>query len=162
MNKSANNYGVIWVTLLIGLLLQIMPWSSSIYMLKPHWLMLILIYWVLALPHRVGMTSAFLVGIILDLFSGTILGVHAFIFSMITYLVIFRFQLIRNLALWQQSFIIWGLSICYDLCLFLFEIIIYQIITISPILFLSSIVDGLLWAWMFLLLRQIRRHFAVN
>lgn len=162
MNKFANNYSMIWITLFIGLLLQILPWTSSFYMFKPHWLMLIMIYWVLALPHRVGIWTAFLVGIILDLFSGTILGVHAFIFSVIAYLVIFRFQLIRNLALWQQSFIIFGLSLTYDLLLFIFEIMIYQMITLSPMVFLSAFIDGVLWTWVFLLLRQIRRAFAID
>ncbi|GAA5113205.1 rod shape-determining protein MreD [Orbus sasakiae] len=162
MNKFANNYSMIWITLFIGLLLQILPWTSSFYMFKPHWLMLIMIYWVLALPHRVGIWTAFLVGIILDLFSGTILGVHAFIFSVIAYLVVFRFQLIRNLALWQQSFIIFGLSLTYDLLLFIFEIMIYQMITLSPMVFLSAFIDGVLWTWVFLLLRQIRRAFAID
>lgn len=162
MNNIAHNYWVIWVTIIIGLLLQIMPWSSSFYIFKPHWLMLILIYWIVALPHRVGITTAFLVGIIIDLFLGTLLGIHAFIFSLIAYLVLFRFQLIRNLALWQQSFIIFGLSICYDLLLLLFQIILYRVITITPLIFFSSFVDGILWAWIFLLLRQIRRCFAID
>ncbi|RKS85931.1 rod shape-determining protein MreD [Orbus hercynius] len=162
MNKFSHNYWMIWVTLFIGLLLQIMPWTSSFYMLKPHWLMLITMYWVLALPHRVGIWTAFLVGIILDLFSGTVLGVHAFIFALIAYLILFRFQLVRNLALWQQSFIIFGLSCCYDLMLFIFEILIYQMITISPLIFLSAFIDAVIWTWLFLLLRQIRRAFAID
>lgn len=162
MNNIAHNYWVIWLTIFIGLLLQIMPWSASFYIFKPHWLMLILIYWIVALPHRVGITTAFLIGIIIDLFLGSILGVHGFIFSVIAYLVMFRFQLIRNLALWQQSFIIFSLSIIYDLLVLLFQIIIYRMMTISPLIFLSSLVDGLLWIWIFLLLRQIRRCFAID
>lgn len=162
MTKFAHNYWIIWLTLLIGLLLQIIPWPASFFMLKPHWLMLILIYWIIALPHRVGINTAFLVGIILDLFSGTVLGVHAFIFSIIAYLVLFRFQLVRNLALWQQSLIIFALSLCYDLLLFIFEILIYQMITMSPLFFLSAFVDAVLWTWIFLLLRQIRRGFVID
>lgn len=162
MNKVAHNYWIIWVTLFSGLLLQIIPWTSSFYVLKPHWLMLITIYWIIALPHRVGIWTAFLIGLILDLFSGTVLGVHAFIFSIIGYLAIFRFQLIRNLALWQQAFIILALSLIYDLLLFLFEIILYRMITISPLIFLSSCLDGIIWGWLFLLLRQIRRSFAID
>lgn len=161
MSNIARNYWIIWVTLLFGLLLQIMPWTASFYMLKPHWLMLIVIYWILALPHRVGIWTAFLVGIILDLFSGTVLGVHAFIFSVIAYLTLFRFQLIRNLAIWQQAIIILLLSLIYDLLLFIFEITMYRMITISPLVFLSSCIDAFMWGWLFLLLRQIRRRFAV-
>ncbi|WP_392561329.1 rod shape-determining protein MreD [Orbus sturtevantii] len=162
MNNSARCYWVICLTLFVGLLLQIMPWTSSIYVLKPHWLMLVLVYWILVLPHRIGIGTAFLVGIILDLFLGTVLGVHAFIFSLIAYLVLFRVQLVRNLALWQQSFIIFALSFIYDLLLFIFEIAIYQMITFSPLIFLSMFVDGILWIWIFLLLQQIRHNFAIE
>lgn len=161
-NESAHNYWIILGTLFIGLLLQIIPWPQYLHAFKPHWLMLILVYWILALPYRVGITTAFVVGVVMDLFSGTVLGIHAFIFSVIAYLVLFRFQLVRNLALWQQSFIILGLSIFYDLFLFIFQITIYQMVTLSPMIFLSSIVDGLLWTWIFLLLRQVRRSFAVD
>jgi len=74
MNNSTSGYWIIWFSLFAGLLLQILPWTSSLYMLKPHWLMLILVYWILVLPHRVGIGTAFLIGIILDLFLGTVLG----------------------------------------------------------------------------------------
>ncbi|WP_392552327.1 rod shape-determining protein MreD [Orbus wheelerorum] len=162
MNNSAYSYWMIWLTLFVGLLLQVMPWTASFYFLKPHWLMLILVSWIFVLPHRVGIGTAFLVGIILDLFLGTVLGVHAFIFSLIAYLVLFRFQLVRNLALWQQSFIIFGLSLIYDLLLFIFEIAIYQMITLSPLVFLSAFIDAFIWIWVFLLLQQIRQIFAID
>ncbi|MDF7671196.1 rod shape-determining protein MreD [Orbaceae bacterium ESL0721] len=159
--KSSRTF-IIWITLFIGIFLQILPWTSSLYMLKPHWVMLILVYWLLALPHRIGIGSAFIMGIILDLFTGTAIGIHAFIFSVIAYLALFRFQLIRNLALWQQSIIIFLLSVCYDLLLFLFEMSIYHIITMSPMILLSSVIDGFLWTWIYFLLRQIRRSFGIK
>ncbi len=160
--KRSNRIFIIWITLLIGLCLQIMPWTSSFYMLKPHWLLLILVYWLLALPYRVGIGTAFVLGIVLDLFAGTVLGVHAFIFSVIAYLVLFKFQLVRNLSLWQQSLILFALSICYSILLFAFEVSIYHTITISPLILLSSLLDAILWIWVYLLLRQIRRSFAIN
>ena len=153
---------VIWLTLLIGLCVQIIPWSPEYNIFKPHLLMLIMAYWLIALPHRIGMGVAFLLGIVLDLFSGSLLGVHAFIFSCVAYLLIFKFQLIRNLALWQQSIIIFAVSLCYNLLVFLFQVSIYHTITISPLILVSSIVDGILWIVIYLFLRLIRRSFAIN
>lgn len=161
-NTKSHNRSIILLTLLVGLISQIMPWASSLYLFKPNWLLLILAYWILALPHRVGIGTAFIIGIILDLFLGTVLGVHAFIFSLIAYLILFRFQLLRNFAFWQQSFIIFGLSVLYHVLLFLFELAIYQSITMSPTFFISSAIDALLWTWIFLLLRLIRRRFAIS
>ncbi|QIQ22376.1 rod shape-determining protein MreD [Zophobihabitans entericus] len=161
-NRLPHNRWIIWLTLFVGLILQIMPWPAIISMFKPNWALLILIYWNLALPHRAGMGTAFIMGLILDLFSGSVLGVHAFVLSVIAYLVIFKFQLVRNLALWQQSLIIVLLSICYDLVLFIIEIVMNHSITMTPLLFLSCLVNGLLWVWMFLLLRFIRRRFWIT
>lgn len=153
---------VIWLTLLIGLCVQIIPWSPEYNMFKPHLLMLIMVYWLIALPHRIGMGMAFLLGIILDLFSGSLLGIHAFIFSCVAYLLMFKFQLIRNLALWQQSIIIFAVSLCYNILVFLFQVSIYHTITISPLILVSSFVDGVLWIVIYLFLRLIRRNFAIN
>ena len=153
---------VIWLTLLIGLCVQIIPWSPEYNIFKPHLLMLIMAYWLIALPHRIGMGVAFLLGIVLDLFSGSLLGIHAFIFSCVAYLLIFKFQLIRNLALWQQSIIIFAVSLCYNLLVFLFQVSIYHTITISPLILVSSLIDGLLWIVIYLSLRLIRRNLAVN
>lgn len=153
---------VIWLTLLIGLCLQIIPWPLEYNIFKPHLLMLIMAYWLIALPHRIGMGMAFLLGIVLDLFSGSLLGIHAFIFSCVAYLLMFKFQLIRNLALWQQSIIIFAVSLCYNILVFLFQVSIYHTIKISPLILISSFVDGVLWIVIYLFLRLIRRNFAIN
>ena len=162
MGNNRISIVVIWLTLLIGLCIQIIPWSTEYNIFKPHLLMLIMAYWLIALPHRIGMGMAFLLGIVLDLFSGSLLGIHAFILSCIAYLLMFKFQLIRNLALWQQSIIIFAVSLCYNSLVFLFQVSIYHTITISPLILVSSFVDGILLIVIYLFLRLIRRSFAIN
>lgn len=161
-NRPAHNRWLIWLLLFIGLLLQIMPWTASIYGIEPNWLLLILVYWLIALPYRVGVGTAFLFGLILDLLSGSVLGVHTFAFSMVAYLALFKFQLIRNLALWQQLIIIILLSICYEFCLFMIEIVINHSVMMTPMSLISCIINGLLWPWNFLLMRMIRKRFWIS
>ncbi|MCO6544332.1 MAG: rod shape-determining protein MreD [Gilliamella sp.] len=160
--RARNRIIIIWMTLLIGLCLQIIPWSESYNIFKPHILILIFAYWLIALPHRVGIGTAFVFGAIMDLCTGSILGTHALIYSFIAYLLVFKFQLILNLALWQQSFIIFGVSVCYNLLVFLLQVSIYHTITISPLILISSCIDGLLWIVIYPFLRLIRQSFAIN
>jgi rod shape-determining protein MreD len=70
-------YFVIFLSLLTGLILMILPLPESVLYYRPHWVALMLIYWSLALPERVGLWFAFFSGIVVDVSQGTLLGQHA-------------------------------------------------------------------------------------
>ena len=51
-------YLVIYLSLVLGLILMILPLPDWVQAYRPNWVALILIYWSMALPKRVGLWFA--------------------------------------------------------------------------------------------------------
>ena len=152
---------VIIVTLCIAMLLTILPMPDWARPFRPQWVTLVMLYWAIALPHRVGVGSGFVAGIMLDVLTGTLLGQHALGLSVVTFVAIQLHQRIRVFPFWQQSLGI--------LILLVMEHLLALWVTgatrgISPGLIYWSVplIGALLWPWVFVTLRKVRRHFKVS
>lgn len=118
MSNGARRRGPVITCIVAALLLAIVPvpeWASH---WRPDWIALTLIYWSMALPRTVGVGTAWLAGIVLDVAQGTLLGQHALALSFITYLTVkFHLQL-RVFPVSQMSLIVLGLLALYQFILF--------------------------------------------
>ena len=152
---------VIWGSFLLALIVQTIPWPGTLDLLRPSWLLLVICYWVMALPHRVNVGTAFTMGLLWDLLLGSTLGIRGMMMSIVIYLVAVNFLLLRNMALWQQAIVIALLAMGLDVLIFCGEFLI-QDVTFNPLSLWGSVISCILWPWMFLLLRRVRRHWNIK
>ncbi|WP_038175311.1 MULTISPECIES: rod shape-determining protein MreD [Vibrio] len=152
---------VIAGSFLIALTLQTIPWPGMLDLLRPSWLLLVTCYWVLALPHRVNVGSALVLGLLWDLLLGSTLGIRGMMMSIVIYLVALNFLVLRNMALWQQAIVIGTISVMLDILIFFGEYLI-QDVTFNPVSLWSGLINCILWPWMFLLMRRVRRHWHIR
>lgn len=73
MSRTRNGW-VLPVSLVLALLLGLVPLPGVLQALRPYWLALVLAYWLLETPERVGLGTAFALGLLADLAFGGLLG----------------------------------------------------------------------------------------
>ena len=74
------------LTLFVGLILQLYPWSGKGIILRPDFLLVITLYWVLRAPNLCNVGIAWLAGLMVDLSTGSLLGQHALSFAFTAFL----------------------------------------------------------------------------
>lgn len=108
MTRMRNSW-VLPVSLLLALLLGLLPLPALLLPLRPYWLALVLAYWVIEAPDKVGLGAAFALGLVADLAFGGLLGEQALRLTVMAFILQrFRAQL-RFFPLSQQALAIGGL-----------------------------------------------------
>jgi rod shape-determining protein MreD len=77
--------GFIALTLLSALMLNLLPWSGAALWIKPDFVALVVLYWCIEQPRKVGFVSAWMMGLIMDVADGTLFGQHALAYSILAY-----------------------------------------------------------------------------
>lgn len=75
---------VSWI-ILTFVLSYLLNLSLSRYAWTPDFLALSMVFWVVHQPRRVGMTVAFVCGILMDVHNGSVLGQQALVYVILTY-----------------------------------------------------------------------------
>lgn len=147
---------VLLLLFMIAFVLEIMPWPIGFQGLRPAWVALVLIYWALALPDKISVGTAFVAGIVWDVVLGSILGIHAFVLSIAIYFVSKYHLILRNLSLWLQGILVMLYIMLIRFVIFFVEFVLHSA-SFNTQELLGAVISGILWPWVFLLMRQIRR-----
>ncbi len=143
----------------IAIMLTALPLPEWAVNWRPAWVAIVLIYWCMALPERVGIFAGWFCGLLLDVQQGTLLGLNALGLALIAYLTIRFHQRMRVFPLVRQAVLV-----CFYLLL-------YQLIVLLGNLasgigsggwryWMPAVTSMLLWPWLFIILRDLRRKFV--
>ena len=141
------------VSLLLAMILTIIPLPAWAVWARPNWVLLVLIFWVAVSPLRVSVGTAFIVGLILDLLTGTLFAQHAFSFCVLAYVAIKLQQVLRVSPLWQQTLLIFLLAM-FNLALQLWIMNIAGVPVTTVWYWISAPVSAIVWPWVTLLLHN--------
>lgn len=162
MNLSRSRGGfIILVTFALAMVLTIVPLPESLIQLRPDWVGLTLIFWCLALPYRISVGSGFIVGLLLDVLTGTLLGQHALALSLIAYVCVRLHARIRAYPAWQQMLTVLVLLVLHQL------VVLWVDRTIGrpghPFSYwLPSVISMFLWPLVYRWLNSVRLAFSVQ
>ena len=152
---------VIWLTVLAGLVVHAVQLPEGLRWYRPEIPLLVLFYWVLALPHRVGVFTAAAVGMGIDLIDGSPMGALAVGSVAATLFILFTYQRVRQFNLSQQS-LLFAALVALALVIENWLKTLIGIPTQGPGFLLAALVSIPFWPVIRRLLRGLRRHFEVS
>lgn len=116
MKSVSKEVGIIALTLFLGMMFLLTPMPLAISAGRPLLVLLILIYWALYCPERVGVGVAWVVGLLTDFLYGVMLGPYSLGFAIAIYMVVRLHARINMFPLFQQALFV-GMLVAGVQCL---------------------------------------------
>lgn len=157
----SRRYALIILSIFCALVMALMPLPISFEAFRPDWVLLVLMYWSLALPHRINIGAAWVTGLIIDLATGSPLGVHSLTYAITIYITASNYQKLRNFSIWQQALLSAVFLALHHLLQFWLHHFLLDVY-FSPQYLWPVLTGAICWPWLFLLLRKYRRHFRIR
>ncbi len=132
------------ITLIAALFLNFLPWSGFWIWIKPDFVALVVLYWCIEQPRKIGFTTAWLLGLMMDVADGSLFGQHALAYSILAYAGIVLHRRVQMFTLTPQVVHVVLLLLFND-----FIVLIIRMIAGGDFpgysYFLGSLVAGALW-----------------
>ncbi len=150
---------IILITIILGLFLTLITLPLGYY--APEWMLLVVIYWAIAMPSNNKMFLAFLTGIIIDIVFGQALGVSSLFYVALIYIFLRLYNSLRYMTIAQQAVVLFFfIFIKQHLLVWLYYIIDRNID--YQALLIGSITSAVVWPLIYYVLRFVRRKFHIG
>lgn len=161
---NPTSFLLVWSTLVLALLLTVLhlPPGAPVMLgwLRPDWVAVVVLYWVMAIPRQVGMVTAWVAGILVDSATGNLLGQHALGLVFIAWAGLTLHERLRMYSKVQQALIVLITVALAQLIDAAIENL-SRGVPFSFLVLLPAFTSALVWPPVFLALRALRRRFRV-
>lgn len=161
MMRRPRGVWVIGLSFVVAFMLTTVPLPSWALPWRPAWVAMVLVYWCIALPERIGILAGWCVGLLLDVLNGSLLGQHAFGLALVAYIAILYHRRVRVFPVFQQSAFVGSIVFVYTL-LMLWIYNLLGSVKYGYVYLFAALTTALLWPWMFIILRDVRRKGNVS
>lgn len=97
---------IIYISLVIALILQMFPWPTWALFIRPDFVLLALLFWILRAPQYCNIGVAWFAGLLIDLASGSYFGQNALAYAITAFFaVVYQRRLILFTDLQQTSYV---------------------------------------------------------
>jgi rod shape-determining protein MreD len=134
--------GFIATTVMISLVLNLLPWRDLTGL--PDWTALVLTFWCIHQPRKIGIGAAWMLGVIMDTANGALLGQHALAYSVLAFASIAFSRRILWFPIWPQAMHVFLLLISCQLLMLAVRMVAGGAFP-GLLWFLGSAVSALLW-----------------
>jgi len=155
MRDSRESTSLVLLTIIAAIVLSMVPLPPMLEPLKPYWMALVVIYWSLETRAVISLGMVFLVGIMVDIFSGSLLGQHALSLVVMVFLVQRFRSRIRFFPPWQQALSILGLLVNDRIILIWIGALMGEPLPTLKY-WLPPLIGMAVWPWLFLFLDSLR------
>ncbi|MEE9345039.1 MAG: rod shape-determining protein MreD [Methylococcales bacterium] len=142
-----------WI--LVAMALKIAPLPSVLIPYNPDWILLVIIAYVLATPHRFSIGSAWLIGLLTDVLTSKLLGQYALAYAVCAYIVATLHRQIRLFPIIQQCVVVFLLLLIANATIYITTSI-QGIPRTDWTYWSTTIIGALIWPLLSRLLNRVR------
>ena len=159
MNDNIGIY--LTCSIVIACIFQYMPMPPDLIVLKPNFLLLNTLGWIIFVPKKFGIGFSAMMGLIYDLISGSSVGINMISFTLTSAIPVYLIGWLSYFSLKQRGLFILAIILFFEV----FSSFLYYFFDI-PInlvqIFLVSITSVFLWPILDICMRKILRNEATH
>jgi len=148
--------GFIILTLVAALLANLLPWSGWAMWLIPDFVALVVLYWCIEEPRKIGFLAAWSLGLLMDIAEGSLFGQHALAYSILAFAGIALHRRVQRFSLAPQILHVIPLLLFTDLVVLLVRALAGADFP-GYAYFLGSFTGAALWPALYYLLKLPQR-----